>query len=67
MLLALLGAVLVARRVSRPVLALAEGARRVAAGDFTAAVAIHQRDELGELGRHLQRDGRRPARARARA
>ena len=49
MVLALLGAVLVARRVSRPVLALAEGARRVAAGDFTAAVAIRQRDELGEL------------------
>src|SRR5439155_387631 len=34
MLLALLGAALVARRVSRPVLTLARGARRVAAGDF---------------------------------
>jgi len=48
-LLALLGAALVARRVSRPVMALAEGARRVAAGDFTTAVPIGQRDELGEL------------------
>ncbi|HXD98652.1 MAG TPA: cache domain-containing protein [Candidatus Acidoferrum sp.] len=48
-LLALLGAVLVARRVSRPVLTLAGGARRVAAGDFTTAVTITQRDELGEL------------------
>ena len=48
-LLALLGAVLVARRVSRPVLALAAGARRVAARDFTTAVSIQQRDELGEL------------------
>jgi class 3 adenylate cyclase len=47
--LALLGAALVARRVSRPVLALAEGARRVAAGDFTTAVSVRQRDELGEL------------------
>jgi adenylate cyclase len=47
--LALLGAALVARRVSRPVLALAEAARRVAAGDFTTAVAVRQRDELGEL------------------
>ena len=45
-LLALLGAALVARRVSRPVLTLARGARRVAAGDFTTAVAIGQRDEL---------------------
>jgi class 3 adenylate cyclase len=49
-LLGLLGAVLVARRVSRPVLALAGAARRVAAGDFEATVAIDQRDELGELG-----------------
>ena len=47
--LALLGAVLVARRVSRPVLTLARGARRVAAGDFDVAVDVSQRDELGEL------------------
>ncbi|HEU5193444.1 MAG TPA: adenylate/guanylate cyclase domain-containing protein [Methylomirabilota bacterium] len=47
--LALLGAVLVARRVSRPVLTLARGARRVAAGDFDVAVQVRQRDELGEL------------------
>jgi adenylate cyclase len=47
--LALLGAVLVARRVSRPVLTLARGARRVAAGDFEVAVSVRQRDELGEL------------------
>src|SRR6185503_19653029 len=47
--LALLGAVLVARRVSRPVLTLAHGARRVAAGDFDVAVSVSQRDELGEL------------------
>jgi adenylate cyclase len=49
MALALLGARLVARRVSRPVLTLATGARRVAAGDFTTRVSIPQRDELGEL------------------
>jgi class 3 adenylate cyclase len=47
--LALLGAVLVARRVSRPVMTLARGARRVAAGDFDVAVSVSQRDELGEL------------------
>src|SRR5437763_1288518 len=50
-LLALLGAALVARRVSRPVLTLARGARRVAAGDFDVAVKVPQRDELGELAR----------------
>jgi adenylate cyclase len=49
LVLALLGAVLVARRVSEPVLTLAAGARRVAAGDFTTPVRIEQRDELGEL------------------
>ena len=49
LVLALLGAALVARRVSRPVLALAGAARRVAAGDFSAAVATGQRDELGAL------------------
>ena len=49
-LLSLLGAVMVARRVSRPVLDIAGAARRVAAGDFSAAVAIRERDELGELG-----------------
>ncbi len=49
LVLALLGAVLVARRVSRPVMALAAGARRVAAGDFGTEVVVPQRDELGEL------------------
>ncbi|HXG05154.1 MAG TPA: HAMP domain-containing protein, partial [Candidatus Binatia bacterium] len=49
-LLALGGATVVARRVSRPVLALADAARRVAAGDFSAEVALAQRDELGRLG-----------------
>ena len=49
LVLALLGAGLVAREVSRPVLALARAARRVAAGDFDATVAVRQRDELGEL------------------
>ena len=49
LLLAILGAILVARRVSRPVLALAGAARRVAAGDFDTAVSVRQSDELGEL------------------
>jgi class 3 adenylate cyclase len=49
LLLAILGAILVARRVSRPVLALAGAARRVAAGEFDTAVSVRQSDELGEL------------------
>jgi class 3 adenylate cyclase len=50
-LAALAGAVFVAQRVTRPVLSLAEGARRLAQGDFTAPVEITQRDEFGELAR----------------
>jgi len=49
-LLSFCGAVVVARRVSQPVLALADAARRVASGDFSAAVSVRRRDELGELG-----------------
>jgi two-component system, NtrC family, sensor kinase len=39
------------RLVSRPVDALAEGTRRVAAGDLTTTIAVSRRDELGELAR----------------
>jgi nitrogen fixation/metabolism regulation signal transduction histidine kinase len=47
LILALVGAIVVARRMSRPVLALVSAARHVAAGDFGAAVSVRQRDELG--------------------
>ena len=50
LILALLGAIVVARRMSRPVLALVGAAQHVAAGDFTTAVSVQRRDELGELG-----------------
>jgi nitrogen fixation/metabolism regulation signal transduction histidine kinase len=46
----LLGAV-VARRLSRPLGALAEGARRVAGGDLSASVDIRTGDEVGDLAR----------------
>jgi diguanylate cyclase (GGDEF)-like protein len=39
----------VARSVSRPVLALAEGAQRIERGDYTHRVKVVQRDELGQL------------------
>ena len=38
-----------AARVTRPVVSLAEAARRVAAGDLAAKVEVESRDELGEL------------------
>jgi adenylate cyclase len=50
LILALVGAIVLARRMSRPVLALVDAAQHVAAGDFGAAVSVRRRDELGELG-----------------
>ncbi|WP_439135725.1 putative bifunctional diguanylate cyclase/phosphodiesterase [Pseudomaricurvus sp.] len=48
-LLAGLLALLLARSVTRPVRALASVARRIARGSYDAPVAVHSRDELGEL------------------
>ena len=49
LLLGLLGSLLIARGVSRPVEALAATARRIAAGDYRPPEPLAQRDELGEL------------------
>lgn len=46
---ALIGAVLIARGVSRPVEALAELARRFGAGDYTPPPPLPQRGEIGKL------------------
>ena len=46
---ALIGAILIARSVSRPVEFLVRQVRRVEAGDYAAATPIPQRDEIGEL------------------
>jgi adenylate cyclase len=50
LILALLGAIVLARRTSRPVLELVGAAQHVAAGDFNATISVGRRDELGELG-----------------
>jgi nitrogen fixation/metabolism regulation signal transduction histidine kinase len=46
---ALVAAVLLSGRIARPVRELAEGARRVAAGDLEAAVPVATGDEIGQL------------------
>jgi nitrogen fixation/metabolism regulation signal transduction histidine kinase len=46
---ALVGAVLLSGRIAHPVRELAEGARRVAAGDLDIAVPVTTRDEIGQL------------------
>jgi two-component system nitrogen regulation sensor histidine kinase NtrY len=44
-----------AARVTRPVVSLAEAARRVAAGDLNAKVEVESSDELGELAESFNR------------
>ena len=44
-----------AARVTRPVVSLAEAARRVAAGDLAAKVEVDSHDELGELASSFNR------------
>lgn len=53
--LALGAAALVARQIGRPVRALVALTRRVADGDYSAAVEVRTRDEIGELSVAFQR------------
>jgi class 3 adenylate cyclase len=48
-LLAVVLAVIVARRLTRPVVALTGAAARVAAGDLSPSVPVRSRDEIGQL------------------
>jgi signal transduction histidine kinase len=47
----IVGTVLIARHTTRPILALEQHTRRVAAGDLSAQVVVKSKDELGELAR----------------
>jgi sigma-B regulation protein RsbU (phosphoserine phosphatase) len=48
-----------ARSVTKPLLILTEGARRLTEGDFNARVDIRARDEFGEMGKIFNRVGPR--------
>ncbi len=50
-LLALVGAFLFARHISRPVKEMSRASQNVAAGDFRTRIFVKNRDELGELAR----------------
>jgi nitrogen fixation/metabolism regulation signal transduction histidine kinase len=54
-LVAVLASLWFAARVTRPVVSLAEAARRVAAGDLAAKVDVESHDELGELAASFNR------------
>ncbi|MDQ3754456.1 MAG: HD domain-containing protein [Acidobacteriota bacterium] len=49
-LFAMLIGFLFAKQLTRPVSDLAEGARRIAAGNFSQRIHVHSRTELGDLG-----------------
>ncbi|MEE8428417.1 MAG: cache domain-containing protein, partial [Gammaproteobacteria bacterium] len=49
LVLSLIGGFLIARTVTRPVLALAKGARSIEEGDYTYTVPVKQQDEIGML------------------
>jgi two-component system nitrogen regulation sensor histidine kinase NtrY len=54
-LVAVLASLWFGARVTRPVVSLAEAARRVAAGDLGAKVEVESNDELGELAASFNR------------
>ncbi len=54
-LVAVLASLWFAARVTRPVISLAEAARRVSAGDLSAKVEVESSDELGELAASFNR------------
>jgi two-component system, NtrC family, nitrogen regulation sensor histidine kinase NtrY len=54
-LVAVIASLWFAARVTRPVVSLAEAARRVAAGDLNAKVEVESSDELGELAAAFNR------------
>ena len=47
----IVGSILTARSVTRPIAALAQFSRRIGQGDYEEPIAIHQNDEIGELAR----------------
>ena len=55
LLVAVLASLWFAARVTRPVVSLAEAARRVAAGDLATKVEVESSDELGELAASFNR------------
>ena len=48
-LITLIGSIRIARRITRPVRRLAEGAKRVAAGNYAEPIPLSDNDEIGEL------------------
>ncbi len=65
-LLGVAGATLLARRITRPLHRLVEGTIRISKGDFSQAIAIDSRDEVGDLARSFNEMTRQLLQARDR-
>lgn len=65
-LLGVLGAAVLARRITRPIQKLVDGTVRISKGDFQHTMAITSRDEIGELARSFNEMSARLANARER-
>lgn len=59
LILSIVGGALIARGITRPIQILAAMSRRIEEGDFTHAVEVRSRDEIGELARrfNMMREG----------
>ncbi|MFN0244206.1 MAG: ATP-binding protein [Planctomycetota bacterium] len=55
LIVVVVGTILIARRTTRPILALQEHTRRIAAGDLETQIEARSRDELGDLARAFNR------------
>jgi signal transduction histidine kinase len=65
-LLGIIGATILARRISRPLHRLAEGTVRISKGDFSQAIEDASGDEVGDLGRSFNAMTRQLLQARQR-
>lgn len=63
-LLTVLGANLLARRITRPIRNLVEGTRRISRGDFSYRIPVISRDEIGDLTRSFNQMAEELLRAR---
>jgi methyl-accepting chemotaxis protein len=55
LIIAVIGAIFLANRITRPVLFLTESADKISMGDLDSPVVINSNDEIGELAKAIER------------
>lgn len=66
LILGILGAVFLARHITNPIKKLVAGTERISKGDFSHNIAIHSKDEIGELALSFNQMSQRLRQARKR-